>query len=411
MAATRRRRQRALRKRRSIPKLPLLAAGVSALAAGSVGAQSSLEFRYLTYKESNQRTEVSNPWVFLNQDFGLKGGRLTLLFGYDTISGASPTGAYPTLDATTSASGASSSSIPVVAYNDTRKSVSASYGRKFGAHLPEVDLSYSKENDYVAREAGLSDVWTIAKGRGTLHFGASVSSDVVTPVTTGVQHDKSSNGYALGFSWVLGASDLIDLSASLNRLSGYLDDPYKVVPVGTTNVLEHRPDARSRYAALFKYGHFYDGANGALKLSYRYYWDDWSIAAHTLELLYDQRLGARWTVSPLLRLYTQSHASFFGYRFAAPQTFMSADYRLSAFESAQGGLTLAYAIKPGLVITAGATYQNQRGVDRVIPDPAAVPPAARWLLEDGEGGEGGPASVSAADLKVLTGTIGLSWRY
>jgi hypothetical protein len=388
-----------------------VAAGVGAIASTQTRAQSSLEFRYLLYKESNERTEVSNPWLFLDHDFGLKGGHLTLLLGYDTISGASPTGAYPTLDATTSASGASSSSIPLAEYEDTRTSATASYGRKLGAHLPSIDLSYSKENDYLARGIGVSDVWTLAEGRGTLHFGASLSRDVVTPVTTGLEHDKSSDGYALGWSWILGERDLVDLSGSLTRLSGYLDDPYKVVPVGATTVPEHRPDARSRYAALFKYGHFFVEAHGALKVTYRYYWDDWSIEAQTLELLYDQKLGSRWTVSPLLRLYTQSHASFFGYRFAAPQTYLSADYRLSAFESAQGGLTIAFAIRPRVIVSLGATYQYQHGVDRVVPDPAPVP-ALRVPLEDGdEDEEGRPASVSAADLDVLTGTIGLTWRY
>jgi hypothetical protein len=177
VAATRRPRK----KRR---KLPWLAAGVGAFAAADLRAQSNLEFRYLVYQESGGRTEVSNPWLYLNQDFGLKGGQLSLILGYDTISGASPTGGYPTTDATTSASGATSSSIPLAEYDDTRKSISASYARKFGAHLPSVDISYSEENDYLARGAGLTDAWTMADGRGTLHFGGAISRDIVTPVAT-----------------------------------------------------------------------------------------------------------------------------------------------------------------------------------------------------------------------------------
>jgi len=393
-------------------RLPLIAAGLGALAAREARAQSTFDVRYLLYKESGGRTEVANPWVFLNQNFGLKGGQLSLLLGYDTISGASPTGGYPTLDGTTSASGVANSSIPLAQYEDTRKSVTASYAHKFGAHLPSIDLSYSKENDYLARGAGVTDAWTLAKGRGTLHLGVSLSRDIVTPVTTHVDHPKSSNAYALGWSWILGAKDLLDLSGSYTALSGYLDDPYKIVPVGATTVPEHRPDARSRYAALLKYGHFFVDANAALKLSYRYYWDDWSIRAHTLDLLYDQRLGSRWTLSPSARVYTQSHASFFGYSFATPQTYMSADYRLSALHSAQGGLTIAYAIRPDLVISLGATYQYQRGIDRVLPI-AAVPPLPASALEDGDDGDGTGTieTVSAADLSILTGTIGLTWRY
>ena len=408
VAATRRGRSKKAR------KLRWLAAGVGACAAGGVHAQSNLEFRYLFYQESGGRTEVSNPWLYLNQDFGLKGGQLSLILGYDSISGASPTGGYPTADATTSASGATSSSIPLAEYNDTRKSISAAYARKFGAHLPSVDISYSEENDYLARGAGLTDAWTMANGRGTLHFGAAISRDVVTPVTTGEHLPKSSNAVALGFSWIASERDLVDISASLADLSGYLTDPYQVVPIGTGTATapEIRPDARSRYAVVFKYGHFFSDVDGALKIGYRYYWDDWSIGANTFDLLYDQRVGTKWIVSPLLRLYTQSHASFFSYQFAAPQPFMSSDYRLSAFDSILGGVTVSCNIRRDLVLSVGATYQFQQGRDRVLPAPP--PPPLRSLLEEGEEGDdggGGPTTVSAADMTVFTATVGLSWRY
>jgi hypothetical protein len=402
------------RRRKQLRKLPWLAAGVGAFAAGDLRAQSNLEFRYLFYQESGGRTAVSNPWLYLNQDFGLKGGQLSLILGYDSISGASPTGGYPTADATTSASGATSSSIPLAEYNDTRKSISAAYARKFGAHLPSVDISYSEENDYLARGAGLTDAWTMANGRGTLHFGAAISRDVVTPVTTGEHLPKSSNAVALGFSWIASERDLFDISASLADLSGYLTDPYKVVPIGTGTATapEIRPDARSRYAVVFKYGHFFSDVDGALKIGYRYYWDDWSIGANTFDLLYDQRVGTKWIVSPLLRLYTQSHASFFSYQFAAPQPFMSSDYRLSAFDSILGGVTVSCNIRRDLVLSVGATYQFQQGRDRVLPAPP--PPPLRSLLEEGEEGDdggGGPTTVSAADMTVFTATVGLSWRY
>lgn len=402
------------RRRRRTPKLPWIAAGLSALAAGRAEAQSNLDFRYLYYQESSGRTKVLNPWLNLHQDFGLKGGALSLLVGYDTISGASPTGGYPTADATTSASGASASSIPQVAYDDTRKSATLGYARKFGAHLPSIDISYSKENDYLARSAGLSDAWTLAHGRGTLHFGASISRDVVTPVTTLVSVDKSSDAFALGWSWIAGERDLLDVSASLTKLSGYLTDPYKIVPITTGTVPElpeQRPESRSRRAILFKHGHYFEGANSALKTTFRYYWDDWAIRAYTLELLYDKHAGPNWIVSPQLRLYSQSAASFFAYEFAAPQPFMSSDYRLAAFDSVLGGLGLSYRFPHDVTASLSATYQYQRGRERVVPRPAALPPPLAPLGE-GEGeGEGGTALVSSADMTVLALTVGLSWRY
>ncbi len=172
-------------------------------------------------------------------------------------------------------------------------------------------MSYSKENDYTARAFGLSDAWTFAGGRGTLHGGVSFSSDIVAPVTNTLELPKKQQGFALGWTWVLDERDLFDVSASLMNQTGYLDDPYKIVPVGTNpsfvDTPEHRPDSRRRWAVFGKYGHYYLWG-GALKATYRYYWDDWSVKAHTLEVVYDHRLNEDWLVSPTVRLYTQTAA-------------------------------------------------------------------------------------------------------
>jgi hypothetical protein len=125
-----------------------LAAGVSALAGNTARAESSIDFRYLFYGEDDNRTQVLNPEIYYQQSLGEK-GQLGLLLSYDSISGASPTGGVPTLDATASAS--SSGTIPMAEYTDTRKAAGITLSRRLGSHLPSVNLSYSKESDYVAR--------------------------------------------------------------------------------------------------------------------------------------------------------------------------------------------------------------------------------------------------------------------
>lgn len=394
------------RRARFLRRFPWFAAGLGSFAAREAQGQSSVDTRFLFYKESGGRTQVLNPVVLLNQDFGETYGQLGLLVGYDAISGASPTGGYPTSETTTSASGhlINAGSFPQSPYTDARKSASLSYQRRFGVQIPSIDISYAKENDYVARGVGFSDSWTMAHGRGTLHFGVSLSRDLVEPVknpTTNpdgknLQFDKSENGFSLGLSWILGERDLIDVSGSLMRLSGYLDDPYKVVPVGETGDMtlpEHRPDTRSRRAVVIKYGHHYLW-EGAIRVIYRYYNDDWSIQAHTLEVTYDQHLSADWMISPQVRFYTQTGASFYASKLEVPQTFMSADYRLSPFDNLLGGLTLTHKIDGALSVNVGATYQYQWGRDRVIPIPKP--------------GSSPSSPISAADMNVLTFTVGLT---
>jgi len=403
--ALRRLRRRARRAARRRPGLSFLAAGAGALAARGASAQSQVDAKLLYYKESGGRTEVINPLVNIHQDLGDAWGTVDLLLAYDTISGASPTGGYPSVDVTTSASGhtIAAGSLPLAEYKDQRKSVGIAWGKKMGSHLPSIDLSYSKENDYTARSVGLSDAWTFAGGRGTLHGGVSFSSDIVAPVTNTLQLPKKQQGYALGWTWILDERNLFDVSGSLMKQNGYLDDPYKIVPVGIaqpyTELPEHRPDTRQRRAVVGKYGHYFLWG-GALKATYRYYWDDWSTKAHTLELVYVHRLTEDWVVSPTVRLYTQTAASFWGNTFPAAQQYMSSDYRLAAFSSILGGLSASHKMTDAVDVNLGFTYQSSTGKDPIRVSKPATP-----------GSPAGSASVSAADLTVLTITAGFTWRY
>ena len=386
--------------------MPWVAAGVGALAAREAYGQSSVNAQFLFYKESGGRTQVLNPVIFWNQDFGKSGGQLSLNLGYDSISGASPTGAYPTSDVTTSASGTvtASGQIPQAEYRDTRKSVGLSYGRQFGANLPTVNLAYAQENDYTARGIGFSDAWTLIGGRGTLHFGVALARDTVSPVSgpeVGQNLPKDTNGFSLGWTWILGERDLADISLSLMNLSGYLTDPYKVVPIGldgsTDTVPDARPNSRSRRAIVGKYSHYFLW-DGSINVLYRYYGDDWSVHANTLDLTYNQKVDEDWIVSPEIRLYTQTGAYFYGNRFVVPQPYMSADYRLSPFGSFLAGLTVTRHLYESISANIGATYLSQHGRDRIT----LVPTTEETR---------GSTSVSAADMKVTTITFGFLWTY
>lgn len=399
------------RRRRALRELPWLAAGLGSLIARDAHGQSYVDTRFLFYKESGGRTQVLDPVVFWNQDLG-QSTQLSLTLGYDSISGASPTGGYPTADTTTSASGTvtTSGNFPESRYTDSRKSASLAFSHKFGANLPAVDVSYAKENDYTARAIGFSDAWTMLQGRGTLHFGASFSRDIVSPVANPVSNPtgadlrlpKSTNGYSLGWTWVFGERDLADISVSVLQLSGYLNDPYKIVPIGpagsTGTLPDTRPDSRSRRAIVGKYSHYFLWG-GSVQVLYRYYFDDWSVQANTLDVTYNHRFGSDWIVSPAIRLYTQTGASFYGNRFLLPQPYMSADYRLSPLDSVLGGLTVTRRLDNSISVSAGATMQSQRGRDRIL------------LVSTSPEGERGTTSVSAADLKVLTIIGGLTWSF
>jgi hypothetical protein len=388
--------------------MPWVVAGIGVLGGRVARAQSSVELRYLFYSESDGRTQVSNPNLLLHHEFSEALGQIDLLLSHDSISGASPTGGFPTLavTTTTSASGNRTTNaagkIPMVQYMDERKSEGITYGRRIGAHLPTVDLSHSVEKDYIARGYGLSDAWTMFEGRGTLHYGLSLADDTVAPVTSSLRLPKKTHGYSLGWTWILGEGDLLDVGASRMNQKGDLDEPYLIVPVGTGTQAEHRPSTRERDALFIKQGHYFEW-DGALKTTYRYYRDDWGLKAHTLDFTYDQHLDDGWIVTPRLRLYTQSAASFYDSKFATPQTYMSADYRLSAFSSVLLGCAVSTEILQGLTLSLGGTYQIQQGKNQLTPLKSAATASSPAVYA-------GP-SVSAADVNTATVTLGLKWQY
>jgi hypothetical protein len=388
--------------------MPWVVAGIGMLSGRVVRAQSSVELRYLFYSESDNRTQVQNPTLLLHHEFSEALGQIDLLLSHDSISGASPTGAYPTLAVTTStsASGGSTTNaagkIPMAQYTDERKSEALTYSRRIGAHLPTVDLSHSVEKDYTARGYGLSDAWTMFEGRGTLHYGVSWSDDTVEPVTSHLQYSKKEHGYALGWTWVFGENDLLDVGTSRMNLKGDLSEPYLIVPVGLTTQPERRPDTRVRDAFFLKQAHYFDW-DGALKTTYRYYRDDWGIKAHTLDFTYDQHLGDDWILSPRLRFYSQNAASFYGAQFAVPQAYMSADYRLSAMDSILLGCNASVELVNDLTLSFGGTYQIQQGRNPLTPLQTAATLGSPAIYA-------GP-TTSAADVNTFTFSLGLKWRY
>jgi hypothetical protein len=378
-------------------------AGLAAFGGRAAHGQSRVDLLNLAYDESGGRIKVLEEMILLHQELGDALGVADLTLSHDSITGASPTGAYPNLVTTTSASGTSSKgAFPLARDINHRNAVDFAYSRKIGAHLPTIDVSYSKEDDYVARGAGLSDAWTMAQGRGTLHYGISEGDDLSEPVTNHLHLPKRSLSYALGWTWILGSDDLMDLSASRTRLHGYLDEPYKVVQVGDTTVPDHRPGTRTRDAMILKDGHYFPW-DGALKSSYRYYKDDWGVQAHTLDFVYDQHVDESWILTPEVRLYTQRAASFYTDFLEAPRQYLSSDYRLSSFSSIMGGLSGTWEITNGLILKAGFAREIAKGRDRVTPLSSGTLGTPSAVFS-------GPSS-SSADLTKTTFTLGLSWRY
>jgi hypothetical protein len=184
--------------------------------------------------------------------------------------------------------------------------------------------------------------------------------------------------------------------------TGYLANPYKAVTTvfvdpaqkagangvltGTSlSLLEKRPDERNIFTGDLSYIQHINPLDAALHANYRFYHDDWGIDSHTFEADWAQPLFDGWTVTPLLRYYSQSAADFYQPYLVSFQPYpgkvtinkgqvsisqlnaarlpanYSSDQRLSAFGAISTGLSISKRFSKGVSLELGAEYYTHAG--------------------------------------------------
>ena len=88
----------------------------------------------------------------------------------------------------------------------------------------------------------------------------------------------------------------------------------------------------------------FTGSNLVIRSYYRYYHDDFGISSHTLQVEMPVKLSPVFTLSPLLRFYTQTRARYFRPYKAHEiiETYYTSDYDLSHFNSYKAGISARY---------------------------------------------------------------------
>lgn len=173
----------------------------------------------------------------------------------------------------------------------------------------------------------------------------------------------------VGVTQVVNRRTLMQFNYSLGVSSGYLTDPYKIISMidGISGATvdyrtELRPDARLRQSLYWET--VYHFSADVIHLSYRYYWDDWGIRSHTVDLHYHFDLGHDFYLEPQWRYYTQSAADFYHHSLvdgAALPEYASADYRLAQMNSYTYGLKFAMPVGKDGELSARASYMTQTG--------------------------------------------------
>jgi hypothetical protein len=342
-------------------------------------ADDFVDYRYEDYAETGGRINVRTQGVTAGQEIGAD-----MQFGFtllnDAIAGASPTG----LPAP-----AGSSQVPLAPVSDHRKAWDAELSRQFSQVNVTVGTSQSREHDYVSRGWSVNTVTDFnEKNTGLLLGLAGHDDDVETFFDP--QHVYEGKQ---AFSAIAGVRQLLDprTSVSLNftwgRETGFLNDQYKLVQKTVELVpgsffplvfAENRPDERNMGIAYASVNRAYPAANGAIEASYRFYADTFGVTSNTVELRWIQKVGARLSIAPELRLDRQGAANFYYYDLDAtsivPTTIpdpqgpaYSSDYRLSSFDSVAYGLRATWRLADHLQIEAGYERYALYGRDGITP--------------------------------------------
>ncbi|NQX87966.1 MAG: DUF3570 domain-containing protein [Halioglobus sp.] len=229
---------------------------------------------------------------------------------------------------------------------DTRTEVSVTTRYYFDRGNGGLSLTYSDEDDYESKAFGLDGSFN-GKDDMTVYSAAiSYSDDDIDPTqgavpTNTLSASKDIYSVFAGVSRIISKHAIVRFGVSYTYRDGFLTDPYKY--------RDSRPNERKEWIASAGYRGFFEQANGALHIDYRFFDDDWDVQSHTLDVAWVQNINPVVQLTPFVRYYTQDEAEFFylvvpGEVLDTPGADYADDYRLSSFGAFSYGMRATYQI-------------------------------------------------------------------
>lgn len=368
---------------------PLLLPAVSSPAA----EQFRFDTSYQTYDESGGRMFVESYYyrgeMFFSEDTSF---RFQLL--RDAISGSTPIGALP-----------GGTQPFLVEIDDVRNGVLAALSQQIGDHRVELEVSNSKESDYLSQGIALSDKWELNQKNTTLSFSLNFLDDTLT-VRGRDNQKKNSYDAFIGASQLLDKNTILAANLTLGYAEGFLNDQYKVIqrtfliPNGLGGFIpvtvldrENRPASRLRGVLQFQGTHYFRKTNSALDAVLRFGEDDFGISSQMLQLEWRQGLFKKKVeITPFFRYYQQTAADFFYNSLneagiTAPQRFpdgsgpnYAADYRLSSMAAMSLGVKTRFRLTENLNLSLTYEHYDMSGIGSKQAPAAAYPTANMWTF-------------------------------
>lgn len=293
------------------------------VAPATAHADGSLSMRNVYYKERS--TRVVQPMLDGMFEVGARG----LVTGHLLV------------DAITSAS-AGSGAAAAKPFTERRFEGGAGYAQELdGPHGSFLDVlrlgadaKVSKEPDYRSVYAGMRGEAEVLQKNLTVGLGGGVSLDEVSnkaaqsPMggprllcdnneTVANATSCPLNTYSIftSVSQIVSPNAVVGLSYDIAKLQGFTSNAYRQVLTPSGPFAEKHPNDRLRQAvAISGRYHFHESHTTAVA-SYRYYFDDWDIHAHTPEVRLIQEAGNSVEATVRYRYYKQDAAFFWRQRY------------------------------------------------------------------------------------------------
>ncbi len=330
-----------MKKTSSLASFTSLALALPGIAPSAEITQPQVDYQFSYYDESDDRMTVKAHQV--RAALPLESVNLQLDLVKDIVTGASPNFNLPDRKGikkpTQILSGAS--------IKEERDVVNFNLTKTFEAVDLSLGTGYSSENDYQSTSFSSELGYAFNKKNSRVNLGWSLSLDDISRTGAPLDENKRSVNYLIGFSQLLSPKASVAFSLSYAQHRGYLSDPYKHIFIEKKGLSgDIRPESRYQTSLQVDYKR-YLSKQLALKLSYRYYQDNWQVCSHTITLATPIQLPSDWILRPSLRYYSQTKADFYQSFFQNEPTrvYQTSDYRLAGFGAYSPELKLTKQFK------------------------------------------------------------------
>ncbi len=351
----------AVTKRPSLYQLILLLITVCALSLPiKAGAEDYASAQLYTHAFNNDTTVYTGVFA-LNKDFSLRTSGY-IKYTVDVINpsfgeGGGGEGGGDAVNnganrAVTNAVSSASAANASGSNSDTRHEITVGMTHDFNNILGiEVFYDMSRENDYTSNTPTITLKKDLFGKNTTITASYSGSFDKISGQFLTETKSRTTHNYFIGITQLLSPKMFVQFGYTLTDSTGQMNEGIRLVALNgvdattcTTKsancVSEHFPDSRTRRSYVAGISRYFtlDGLGGildkaALKLTLRYYNDDWKIKSYMAGLEYDKHINENMLLTLNYRYYTQTKAFFIKDTYTAADLFKSASPQLEGVDT------------------------------------------------------------------------------